>query len=98
MRTLNEHFVNPLIACRRATVAQHLLRESGRMLPDILGYLVNPAEIVILLPRRTRAPEGFQELDDGYAWLLTKRAAKELAETIGAMPFSKHSSPIRLFR
>lgn len=92
MRTLNEHFVNPPIACRRAAVAQHLLRESGRILPDILGYLVNPAEVVILLPRRTRAPEGFQELDDGYAWLLTKSAAKELAETAGAMPFSKHSS------
>ena len=94
MRTLNEHFVDPQIACRRAAVAQRLLRESGRMLPDILGYLVNPAEVVILLPRRTRAPEGFQELDDGYAWLLTKRAAKELAETIGAIPVGRHSSPL----
>ena len=94
MRTLKEHFVNPPIACRRAAVAQRLLRESGRMLPDILGYLVNPAEVVILLPRRTRAPEGFQELDDGYAWLLTKRAAKELAETIGAIPVGRHSSPL----
>ena len=94
MRTLNEHFVNPPIACRQAGIAQRLLRESGRMLPDILGYLVNPAEVVILLPRRTRAPEGFQELDDGYAWLLTKHAAKELAETIGAMPVGKHSPPL----
>ena len=94
MKTLNEHFVNPTIACRRAAVAQRLLRESGRMLPDILGYLVNPAEVVILLPHRTRAPEGFHELDDGYAWLLTKRAAKELAETIGAMPVGRHSSPL----
>lgn len=73
---------NPPIACRQAAVAQHLLTQSlsGRMLPDILGYLVNPAEVVMLLPQRTRAPEGFQELDDGYAWLLTKSAAKELAE------------------
>ena len=73
---------NPPIACRQAAVAQHLLTQSlsGRMLPDILGYLVNPAEVVILLPHRTRAPEGFQELDEGYAWLLTKSAAKELAE------------------
>ena len=74
---------NPPIACRQAAVAQHLLTQSlsGRMLPDILGYLVNPAEVVILLPHRTRAPEGFQELDEGYAWLLTKSAAKELAES-----------------
>lgn len=73
---------NPPIACRQAAVAQHLLTQSlsGRMLPDILGYLVNPAEVVILLPHRTRAPEGFQELDEGYAWLLTKSAARELAE------------------
>lgn len=79
MRTLNKQTFNPPMACRQAAVAQHLLKESGRMLPDILGYLVNPAEVVILLPHRTRAPEGFQELDDGYAWLLTRRAAKELA-------------------
>ena len=74
--------LNPPIACRQAAVAQHLLTQSlnGRMLPDILGYLVNPAEVVILLPHRTRAPEGFQELDEGYAWLLTRSAAKELAE------------------
>ncbi len=70
---------SPSVACRQVAVAQHLLRQSGRRLPDILGYLVNPAEIAILLPHRTRAPEGFQELDDGYSWLLTKRAAKELA-------------------
>ena len=94
MRTLKEHFVNPPIACRQAAVAQYLLRESGRMLPDILGYLVNPAEVVILLPRRTRAPEGFQELDDGYAWLLTKSAAKELAEPIGGVATSKLLSPM----
>lgn len=74
--------LNPPIACRQAVVAQHLLTQSlsGRVLPDILGYLVNPAEVVILLPHRTRAPEGFQEVDEGYAWLLTKSAAKELAE------------------
>ena len=94
MKTLNKHSVNPPIACRQAAVAQHLLRESGRMLPDILGYLVNPAEVVILLPRRTRAPEGFQELDDGYAWLLTRRAAKELAEPIGGMTFNRRLSPL----
>ena len=70
---------NPSAACRQVAVAQHLLKQSGRRLPDMLGYLVNPAEVVILLPHRTRAPEGFQELDDGYAWLLTKSAAKELA-------------------
>ena len=64
------------------------------MLPDILGYLVNPAEVVILLPRRTRAPEGFQELDDGYAWLLTRRAAKELAEPMGGMTFNRSLSPL----
>ena len=74
--------LNPPIACRQAAVAQHLLAQSlkGRMLPDILGYLVNPAEVVILLPHRTRAPEGFQEMDEGYSWLLTRSAAKELAE------------------
>ncbi len=94
MKTLNKHSVNPPIACRQAAVAQHLLRESGRMLPDILGYLVNPAEVVILLPRRTRAPEGFQELDDGYAWLLTRRAAKELAEPMGGMTFNRSLSPL----
>lgn len=98
MRTLNKQTINPTqaIACRQAAIAQHLLRESGRMLPDILGYLVNPAEVVILLPHRTRPPEGFQELDDGYAWLLTRRAAKELAGPLQrrSAAANQHSAPL----
>lgn len=93
---------NPSVACRQAAVAQHLLTQSlsGRMLPDILGYLVNPAEVVILLPHRTRAPEGFQELDDGYAWLLTRSAAKELSEGqpgLSGQSDHSHQAPLTIY-
>ncbi len=36
--------------------------------PDLVGFMVSQNDVTALLSRRTKAPKGFRELNDGYAW------------------------------
>lgn len=36
--------------------------------PDLVGFMVSQNDVTALLSRRTKAPRGFRELNDGYAW------------------------------